>query len=97
MGIGRFGPYLFYNGMYFSIKDREDYINISHQEAVEIIDKQSDKKAKLLGQNKDGKDIYVCKGRYGFYLKCDKTSVALKGRSEDITLEDAILLLSQKQ
>ncbi|CEG21028.1 type I DNA topoisomerase [Anaplasma phagocytophilum] len=97
LGIGRFGPYLFYNGMYFSIKDREDYINISHQEAVEIIDKQSDKKAKLLGQNKDGKDIYVCKGRYGFYLKCDKTSVALKGRSEDITLEDAILLLSQKQ
>ena len=96
LGIGRFGPYVLYDGVYFSIKDRDDFLNITYEEAINIIDSQGDKKAKLLGQYADGKEIYVCKGRYGFYLKCGKVNVAIKGKTENISLEEAIELLEPK-
>ncbi|MCU7611489.1 type I DNA topoisomerase [Anaplasma capra] len=97
LGIGRFGPYVLYGGTYFSVKGREDFLNLTFEEAVSIIDSQAEKKARLLGLHGNGKEIYVCKGRYGFYLKCDKKSVAIKGKGGgDITLEEAVSLLDQK-
>ena len=97
IGIGRFGPYVLYNGVYFSIKDRDDFLNLTCEEAIKIIDSQGDKKAKLLGHYGDGQEVYVCRGRYGLYLKCGKVNMAIKGKSEDISLEEAIQLLDQKK
>ncbi|WP_174764261.1 DNA topoisomerase, partial [Anaplasma platys] len=96
LGMGRFGPYVLYGGTYFSIKDREDFYNVTLDEAVNIINSQAEKKGKLLGMHENGKEIYLCKGRYGFYLKCGKVNVAVKGKAEDVSLEDAIVLLNQK-
>ncbi|WP_041651541.1 type I DNA topoisomerase [Anaplasma centrale] len=96
LGTGRFGPYVLYGGTYFSVKGREDFWNLTFEEAVNVIDSQAQKKSKLLGLHDNGKEIYVCKGRYGFYLKCDKKNVAIKGKGGDITLEDAVSLLNQK-
>ena len=96
LGTGRFGPYVLYGGAYFSVKGREDFWNLTLEEAVSIIDSQAQKKSRLLGLYDNGKEIYVCKGRYGFYLKCGDKSVAIKGKGGEITLEDAVSLLNQK-
>ncbi|MDB1135731.1 type I DNA topoisomerase [Candidatus Anaplasma sp. TIGMIC] len=96
LGVGRFGPYILYEGTYFSVKDKDDFLSLTCEDAIRIIDTQADKKAKLLGKHGNGKEIYVCKGRYGFYLKCDKVNVAIKGKSADISLEEAVTLLDQK-
>ncbi|KJV68736.1 type I DNA topoisomerase [Candidatus Neoehrlichia procyonis] len=97
VGIGKFGAYVLYQNKYFSIKNKEDLFNITLEEAIAIIDADSGKKARFIGiYKKTGHEIYVCKGRYGFYLKCDKINVALKKGAENIALSDAIKLISQK-
>ncbi|WP_241760161.1 topoisomerase C-terminal repeat-containing protein [Anaplasma marginale] len=96
LGTGRFGPYVLYGGTYFSVKGREDFWNLTLEEAVDVINSQAQKKSRLLGLHDNGKEIYVCKGRYGFYLKCGDKNVAIKGKSDDITLEEAVSLLNQK-
>ncbi|AGZ78783.1 DNA topoisomerase I [Anaplasma marginale str. Dawn] len=96
LGTGRFGPYVLYGGTYFSVKGREDFWNLTLEEAVDVINSQAQKKSRLLGLHDNGKEVYVCKGRYGFYLKCGDKNVAIKGKSDDITLEEAVSLLNQK-
>ncbi|QXK92045.1 type I DNA topoisomerase [Neoehrlichia mikurensis] len=97
IGIGKFGAYILYQNKYFSIKNREDFFNLTLEEAITIIDNDLSKKAKFIGiYEKTGKEIYICKGRYGFYLKCDKINVALKNDTENIDLSDAIKLISSK-
>ncbi|MEH0831121.1 type I DNA topoisomerase [Anaplasma bovis] len=99
IGIGRFGPYILYNGEYFSIKEKDNFLDLTCEEALLVIENSADKKkARFLGVHKNGNEIYVCKGRYGFYIKCGDVSVALKGKSsgDDIDLEGAIALINEK-
>ncbi|MGN7661169.1 MAG: type I DNA topoisomerase, partial [Anaplasma sp.] len=98
LGLGRFGPYVLYNGTYFSVKDKANFLDLTCEEAISIIDSQAQKRSRLLGLNENGKEIYVCSGRYGFYLKCDKKNVALKEEcGKDITLEKAVQLLKSQR
>lgn len=99
VGLGRFGYYIFYNGRYFSLKKGcQEVLNLKLNEAVAIIENSPRKELKSLGCNAQGKEIFICNGRYGYYIKCGRTNVAL-GKDADIEsidLKKAIELIDNK-
>ena len=42
-------------------------------------------------------DVKLCKGQYGIYLSCNKLNVSLRPEEDDITIEEAIVYLEEKQ
>ncbi|WP_395463046.1 type I DNA topoisomerase [Wolbachia endosymbiont of Cantharis cryptica] len=100
VGLGRFGYYIFYDGRYFSLKkSSKEVLNTELSEAVQIIAKSPRKELKSLGLNEKGKEIFICNGRYGFYIKCGKTNVALGKNAdiESIDLKKALELIKSKK
>ncbi|AHX07564.1 type I DNA topoisomerase [Ehrlichia chaffeensis] len=99
LGLGKFGAYILYGGKYFSVKNEHNFLDISIENAINIIANNSTSGViKSLGITEDNKEVFLCKGRYGFYLKYDKLNVALKKDTdiEQISLSDAIKLISEK-
>ncbi len=100
VGIGRFGPYIFYDGKYFSLKKSgQDIFNVTTDEALSIITSSNSGEIKSLGHNKDSEEISVRSGKYGFYIKCGKINVAI-GKDfnvDEITLEKAIEMIANKK
>jgi DNA topoisomerase I len=100
VGVGRFGPFVKYNGKFFSLKKGiDDPHTVTLQRAVEIINEknESDKKKVL----KDFGEIMLLNGRYGPYLAKDKLNYRLpKGADpEKLTREECIKIIesSKKQ
>ena len=100
IGLGRFGYYIFYDSRYFSLKkSSKEVLNTQLSEAVQIIANSPRKELKSLGFYEKGKEVFICKGRYGFYIKCDKINVAL-GKDIDVEsmdLKQAVELISNKK
>lgn len=100
VGLGRFGYYIFHDSRYFSLKkSSKEVLDTQLSEAVQIIANSPRKELKSLGFNEKGKEIFICKGRYGFYIKCDKINVAL-GKDvdiESIDLKQAVELIKNKK
>lgn len=106
-GIGRYGPYLRYDGAFISLKEDDDVLSVGMNRAVELIANAPAKKQraaakalKELGQHpKTKKDIGVFSGRYGPYVKMEKTMASLpKDKDpETITLEEAVELIDKKK
>jgi DNA topoisomerase I len=46
LGLGRFGPYIKYQGAYFSLKKNQDYLKFSLEEAVQLVEEGLLKKKK---------------------------------------------------
>ncbi|MDD9331658.1 MAG: type I DNA topoisomerase [Wolbachia sp.] len=100
VGLGRFGYYIFYDGKYFSLKkSHKEVLNTQLNEATQIIANSARKELKSLGFDEKGKEIFIFNGKYGFYIKCDKTNVSL-GKDADIEsidLKKAIELIKNKK
>ena len=99
VGLGRFGYYILYDGKYFSLKKTyQEVFNLTLSDALEIIIKGVKKELKSIGSYINGEEIFICNGRYGYYIKCGKINVAL-GKDEnakDVDLERAMELISNK-
>ncbi|UCH74321.1 MAG: type I DNA topoisomerase [Rhodospirillales bacterium] len=101
-GIGRYGPYVRHGSTYVSLKGDDDVLTIGLNRAVELIETAAERKpsATELGAHpKDGKPITVGKGRFGPYVKHEKTFASLpKGVTMDsVTLEQAVELIEAKR
>ena len=99
LGLGKFGAYILYEGKYFSIKNECNFLETTLEDAINIIANSSTNGViRSLGMTQDNKEIFLCKGRYGFYLKCDKLNVALKKGVDidQLSLSDALNLISEK-
>ncbi|MAJ23944.1 MAG: DNA topoisomerase I [Rickettsiales bacterium] len=102
---GRYGPYLKYNGAFYSIPKDESPLTIGINRAVDILSKpkknagRSIKALKELGQHPDDKDnITLFKGRYGLYLKYKGVNFGLpKSFTEDLSLAEAIEIINKKK
>ncbi|MBR1631251.1 MAG: type I DNA topoisomerase [Paludibacteraceae bacterium] len=69
VGSGRFGPYVKYDGAYYSIPKADDPLKITLERAVEIIrEKQEAERNKVISTFGD---IQVINGRYGPYFTCN--------------------------
>jgi DNA topoisomerase-1 len=89
---GRFGPYLQENGKCYSIPEDVDSETITLEEARELM-----KYPRVVCQ-KDGKDVVLCFGKFGFYLKYAGKTFSLKGKEvEELEEKDFIEIVGEKK
>jgi DNA topoisomerase-1 len=102
VGVGRFGPYVRYDGTFESIPKTEDPYTISLERCIELIEskmkKTADRAPHVVGYL-DGKEILAAAGRYGPYIKYDGKNITLdKGTDINaLTEEQAIDFIKNKE
>ena len=102
---GRYGPYLKYNGVFYSIPKGESPLTIGINRAIDILSKpkknntRTVKPLKELGKHPDdNENISLYKGKYGLYLKYKGINFGLPKSSnqEDISFKDALDIIRKK-
>jgi DNA topoisomerase-1 len=103
-GIGRYGPYLKHGTAYKSLTEDDDVLSIGMNRAVELLatakERPGAEPLRDLGTHPDdGKPVGVFKGRFGPYVKHNKTMASLPGgvETETVTLDRALELLAAKE
>ena len=105
--IGRFGPYVRHGKTYASLKDPEEVLTIGMNRAMEVLAQKAArgggraaaKPIRELGEHPDGGAVGVYDGRYGPYVKWEKTNATLPDdiTPEDVTLEQAVALIAARK
>ncbi|MEI7440177.1 MAG: type I DNA topoisomerase [bacterium] len=102
--LGRFGPYLMYDGEFRSLKKDDNVYKIDLARALEILAEpkvgRSTKILKELGQDpKTKKKIQLLQGRFGVYAKIGMMNLSLpKGLdAEKATIEDILKIRDEKK
>jgi len=101
VNIGRFGPYVNHDGKFKSIPNTDSVFDISLARAVELMSQAYAGPAALreLGTHpQDGEKIAIFSGRFGPYVQHAgiRATIPKSQTVEDITLDEAITLLSDK-
>ena len=97
--IGRFGPYLKYQGKFASLPKDEDVLEIGINRAVDILADAAKKAGRSLGDHPDGGTVELKKGRFfGPYIEHNKLRAPVPGAPdmETITLEMGLEWLAKK-
>jgi DNA topoisomerase-1 len=104
-GIGRFGPYLKIGPRYKNLGPEEDVLTIGLNRAVDLLAAESGGAGgergllRAMGEHPvDKKPVTLNKGRFGPYVRHGSVMASLskKQSPEDLTLEQAIELLTAK-
>jgi DNA topoisomerase-1 len=107
-GLGRFGPFVLHDGTYANLESPEEVFTIGLNRAVtEIAEKKArggkprgPKALRELGAHpEDGKPIQIMDGKYGPYVKHEKTNATLPKDAdvEKVTLEEAVALIAARE
>ena len=97
-GLGRFGPYLKYQGKFASLKD-DDVLEVGINRAVDVLAEAAKTAGRLLGTHPEGSgEVHLKKGRFGPYIEHNKMRAPVPRGTEmtDITLEDGVRLLAER-
>jgi DNA topoisomerase-1 len=100
VSIGRFGPYVRHNSVFYSLAKTDDPLTVTLERAVEVITlKQQDEKNRIIREFKEEPDLRVLNGRYGAYISYNKQNFRLpKGtKPEELTLEECRKIVSETQ
>ncbi len=102
VGAGRFGPYVACRGMFVSIPKSKDPMDITFEEALEMIQKkQQEENQRHLRSFEEDPSIEVMNGRFGPYIAFDGNNYRLpknmQERAAQLTLEECRQLISQQQ
>ncbi|MBT3362007.1 MAG: type I DNA topoisomerase, partial [Rhodospirillales bacterium] len=99
-GLGRFGPYLKYSGLFLSLKGDDDVLTIGINRAIDLIEAAPKKDPpKVLGDHpKSKKPVSIKSGRWGPFVSHGMVRANIpKGTDADtLSLEDAIALVDAK-
>ncbi|MGH6874451.1 MAG: DNA topoisomerase, partial [Aestuariivirgaceae bacterium] len=103
--FGRYGPFIMHDGKYANLESPEDVFTIGLNHAVDLLARKkprgpraSTSALKVLGDHPEGGKVQVMNGRYGPYVKWNKTNATLPKdiAPEDVTLERALELVAAK-
>ncbi len=100
--LGRFGPYVQHERTFASLKAGvDDVLTVSLERALELIAQKAQKNAPLrrLGDHPvTGSPVEVFEGRYGPYVKHEKTNATIPKETDKdaLTLEEAVTLIEAK-
>ncbi len=73
VAIGRFGPYVKHNNMFYSLQKTDDPAEIDAERAIELIEAKREKdKKSIICEFKEEPDLKVLDGRYGPYISYKK-------------------------
>ena len=99
--IGRFGPYVKHGSTFASLPKEDDVLSVALPRALELISKKEfkNKPLRVLGEHPEtGEDVELRDGRYGPYVKHQKTNASLTTQEPDtVTLEEALQLLAERE
>ena len=103
-GIGRFGPYLQYDGGYRSLAADDDVLTVGLNRAVALLAEPKGRRAgaavlrELGAHPRDQAPVTLRKGRYGPYVHHKGMNASLgRDQTEDsLTLEEAVALIDTK-
>jgi DNA topoisomerase-1 len=107
-GLGRYGPFVKHGKTYANLQNIEEVFEVGLNRAVTLI---AEKKANLRGRKaaqalkvlgnhpETGDPVNVMDGRYGPYVKHQKTNATLPNGTdpETVTLERALELIAAKE
>ena len=98
-GVGRFGPFIKWNGMFINVNKKYDFDNLSQNDIVQLIEDKKQKEIDKFIHNWEEEGISLQKARWGkFNLVKGKTKIELAKDTdvENFTLEKAKELLAEK-
>ncbi len=99
--LGRFGPYIKHASTFASLTKDDDLFAVTLPRALELIAKKDFKNRPLrvLGDHPDtGEPVELHDGRYGPYVKHQKTNASLTTQKPDtVTLQEALGLLAERE
>ncbi len=90
VGIGRFGPYIRHNNKFVSLPKGVDPLEITAEEAIELIEAKEKKDREKIIKTFDGEpELQVLNGRYGPYIayKKENFKIPKSQKPEELTLE----------
>ena len=102
VSIGRFGPYAQHGRVFASIPKAESILSIEFDRALELILKKEarSKALRQLGTHPEtGDPVEIWEGRYGPYVKHQKTNASIPKEQdhEKVTLEEALDLIAARE
>ena len=97
VSIGRFGPYVRFNGKFYSLAKTDDPYTVTAERCCEIIaskdakDEQKKLLPRVIGEH-DGKEVSANTGRFGPYIIFDGKNFKLPKGTDPmtVTLEEAV-------
>lgn len=92
---GRFGPYLLYNSVFYSLPKDEDPLVIDQEKAIQIIEEKNRKEAaKIIKTFPERPDVVIQNGRYGPYIKIGSENIPIpkKVAPESLDLQQCLEL-----
>ncbi len=98
-GVGRFGPYLKWNGIFINVNKKYDFDNLSENDIVELIEDKKKKEREKLIHHWEEEGIKVEKTRWGrSKITKGRTKVELPKTvdAKKLTLEEVKELLEKK-
>lgn len=89
-GVGRFGPYLKYKGLFVNVPKRYDFDNLSQHDIEELIEAKLEKEANRYIKRWEDEKIAIENGRWGPFIRFKKKSIKLgkKENGEKYTKEE---------
>jgi len=98
-GVGRFGPFIKWNGMFINVNKKYDFYNLSQDDIVQLIEEKKQKEIDKVIHNWEEEGIRVEKARWGrSNILKGKTKIELP-KSVDamsLSLEDVKELIDKK-
>ena len=98
--IGRFGPYIKYDGKFFSLAKGQDPYTVTTEQALELIQAKEQASQNSVLKEFPENDIQIINGRYGPYIKHAGGNYKIgKGTkaAETLTLEDCLAIVNNTQ
>ncbi len=98
-GVGRFGPFIKWNGMFINVNKKYDFDNLTHDDIVELIEIKKQKEIDKYIHRWDDEGISVQKARWGrFNIIKGKIKIELPKtfKVEKLTLEAVQKMIEEK-
>jgi DNA topoisomerase-1 len=98
-GVGRFGPFIKWNGMFINVNKKYDFDNLTHEDIVELIEVKKQKEIDKYIHRWDEEGISVQKARWGrFNIVKGKFKIELPKTFdvESLTLEAVQKMIEEK-
>ncbi|MCL6267718.1 type I DNA topoisomerase [Flagellimonas myxillae] len=98
-GVGRFGPFIKWNGMFINVNKKYDFDNLSQSDIVELIEAKKIKEAEKLVQEWPEAKIRIEKARWGRHNIIKgriKVELSKDVDATKISLEEAQALIEKK-
>ncbi|MDD2594541.1 MAG: type I DNA topoisomerase [Bacteroidales bacterium] len=96
--IGRFGPYIKYNSSFVSLGKKYDPYTITEEEAIGLIEEHIKKEKEKFIAEFPEHHIQILNGRFGAYIKQDKSNYKIPRNTDPHTLTiDACLAIIEKE